>query len=62
AGAAPLPWEMVASTKRTDPALWGNPLKGPLGHSLAIGGIGVLLGALWAIVTVQRHRKRRMVL
>ncbi|RVX44672.1 hypothetical protein EDD27_7417 [Nonomuraea polychroma] len=61
-GTVPLPWEMVAARKPTRPAEHGNPLKGPLGHTMAIGGIGALLGSLWLIVTVQKHRKRRMVL
>ncbi|MGP3957539.1 hypothetical protein ACTWPT_16185 [Nonomuraea sp. 3N208] len=61
-GAAPLPWEMAAATKPTRPTGQGNPLKGPMGHAMVIGGIGTLLGALWLIVTVQKRRTRRMVL
>ncbi|MDP4507334.1 hypothetical protein [Nonomuraea turcica] len=60
--AAPLPWEMAAATKRARPTGQGNPLKGPMGHAMVVGGIGTLLGALWLIVTVQKHRRRRMVL
>jgi hypothetical protein len=59
-GVAPLPWEIVAATQRAQPAGWVTPLKGPAGHSMAVGGIATLLAALWLIVTVQKHRKRRM--
>jgi hypothetical protein len=60
-GVAPLPWEMVAATKRSPTPGGTNPLKGPLGHSLAVGAIAMLLAALWGIGTVQRHNKRRIV-
>ncbi|WP_188192532.1 hypothetical protein [Nonomuraea sp. SYSU D8015] len=59
---APLPWEMAAATKRAArPDGRVSPLKGPVGHTLAVGAIATLLGALWVIVTVQKRQRRRMV-
>ncbi|MEV4106840.1 hypothetical protein [Nonomuraea sp. NPDC049695] len=59
-GAAPWPWEPVAARK---------PVRQPAGRtdspdramelSFVTGGMGVLLGALWWIGTVQRRRKRK---
>ncbi|MFG1703955.1 hypothetical protein ACFLIM_12250 [Nonomuraea sp. M3C6] len=62
-GIAPLPWEVAASAKRmVRPAGGASPLEGPKGLPVVAGGIGVLLGALWWIGTVQRGRKGRKVL
>ncbi|GAA3577506.1 hypothetical protein GCM10022419_068450 [Nonomuraea rosea] len=59
---APLPWEMAVSAKRVQPVARVSSLDGPRGFAMAAGGIGVLLGALWLIGTVQRGRKGRKVL
>ncbi|MFC7592721.1 hypothetical protein ACFQYP_60165 [Nonomuraea antimicrobica] len=61
-GEAPLPWDIAAAAKPVRPAGWTSPIDGPLGLPMAAGGIGLLMAALWAVVTVQRGRNRRKVL
>ncbi|MGW3345087.1 hypothetical protein ACWDA3_17380 [Nonomuraea rubra] len=62
AGEAPLPWGMVVSAKPVEPVRWDSPIDGPKALPMVLGGIGVLMAALWAVVTVQRGRNRRKVL
>ncbi|SDI80411.1 hypothetical protein [Nonomuraea jiangxiensis] len=61
-GIAPLPWEAAGRARPMRPVAWVSPLEGGKGFVLAAGGIGLLLGGLWAIGTVQRGRKGRKVL
>ncbi|GAA3233675.1 hypothetical protein GCM10020216_054150 [Nonomuraea helvata] len=56
-GAAPWPWEPVAARRPVSPARWTGPLDRAMELPFVAGGIGVLLGALWWIGTVQRRRK-----
>ncbi|MEV4577316.1 hypothetical protein AB0K16_29145 [Nonomuraea jabiensis] len=58
-GVVPLPWNVAATRKHTRPVAWASPLDGPKGLPVVAGGIGVLLGALWVIGTVQRRRKSK---
>lgn len=58
-GEAPLPWEMVSSAKPVHPVRWISPIDGPQALPMVAGAIGVLLGGLWIVVTVQRGRNRR---
>ncbi|MFF4619555.1 hypothetical protein [Nonomuraea jabiensis] len=58
-GVVPLPWNVNAARKHARPVAWASPLDGPKGLPVAAGGIGVLLGALWVIGTVQRRRKSK---
>jgi hypothetical protein len=58
-GVVPLPWNVAVARKRPRPAAWVSPLDGPKGLPMVAGGIGVLLGALWLIGTVQRRRKSK---
>ncbi|MEU8400602.1 hypothetical protein AB0C28_35885 [Nonomuraea sp. NPDC048892] len=61
-GAAPLPWEMVSAAKHVHPVRYVSPIDGPQALPMVAGAIGVLLGGLWIVVTVQRGRNRRNVL
>ncbi|WP_431916819.1 hypothetical protein [Nonomuraea jabiensis] len=58
-GVVPLPWNVAATRKHSRPVAWASPLDGPKGLPVVAGGIGVLLGALWLIGTVQRRRKSK---
>ncbi|MFI6736757.1 hypothetical protein ACIBI9_27850 [Nonomuraea sp. NPDC050451] len=58
-GVVPLPWNVAVARKRARPVAWVSPLDGPKGLPMVAGGIGVLLGALWLIGTVQRRRKSK---
>ncbi|WP_375131493.1 hypothetical protein [Nonomuraea sp. GTA35] len=61
-GEAPLPWGMAMSAKPVEPVRWVSPIDGPKALPMVVGGIGLLMAGLWAVVTVQRGRKRRKVL
>ncbi|MEV4017084.1 hypothetical protein AB0J35_41985 [Nonomuraea angiospora] len=58
-GVVPLPWNVAVARKHARPVAWASPLDGPKGLPVVGGGIGVLLGALWLIGTVQRRRKSK---
>ncbi|MFI7636542.1 hypothetical protein [Nonomuraea sp. NPDC049400] len=59
-GVAPWPWGVAVARKRVEPVRWASPLDGgATGLPFAAMGIGVLLGALWLIGTVQRRQKRK---
>jgi hypothetical protein len=58
-GVVPLPWNVAVARKHARPVAWVSPLDGPKGLPVVGAGIGVLLGALWLIGTVQRRRKSK---
>ncbi|MFB4279350.1 hypothetical protein ACBJ59_28965 [Nonomuraea sp. MTCD27] len=61
-GEAPLPWEVAVSARAVHPVGWVSPIDGPRALPMVAGSIGVLMGSLWLVVTVQRRRNRRKVL
>ncbi|MEV4171632.1 hypothetical protein [Nonomuraea sp. NPDC049709] len=61
-GEAPLPWEVAVSARPVHPVGWVSPIDGPRALPMVAGSIGVLMGSLWLVVTVQRRRNRRKVL
>ncbi|NJP89797.1 hypothetical protein HCN51_10120 [Nonomuraea sp. FMUSA5-5] len=61
-GKAPLPWGMAVSMRPVERVRWASPIDGPGALPMVVVGIGVLMAALSAVVTVQRGRNRRKVL
>ncbi|MEO3805838.1 hypothetical protein [Nonomuraea sp. B1E8] len=59
-GSAPLPFEMVSSAKRVRPEEGVSIVDGATGFWLAAAAVGLLLGALGLIVTVQQGRNRKL--
>lgn len=61
-GEAPLPWGMAVAAKPVEPVRWVSPIDGPGALPMVVAAIGVLMGGLWGVVTVQRGRNRRKVM